>query len=78
MHTTGPITVTGIETTSEELVLVLGARRICIAWGKCSPILASASEAERFTAELSPGAYGIHWRLLDEDLSVNGLMRDLD
>jgi hypothetical protein len=78
MQTTEPITAMAIETTPEELVLVLGARRVRIAWDQCSQILASASEAERFNAELSPGGYGIHWPLLDEDLSVNGLLRDLD
>ena len=78
MQTTEPITATAIETTPEGLVLVLGARRVLIAWDKCSPILASASETERLHAELSPGGYGIHWPLLDEDLSVNGLLRDLD
>ena len=78
MQTTEPITATAIETTPEGLVLVLGARRVRIAWDKCSPILASASEAERLHAELSPGGYGIYWPLLDEDLSVNGLLRDLD
>ncbi len=25
-------------------------------------------------AELSPGGYGIHWALLDEDLSLGGLV----
>jgi hypothetical protein len=78
MQTTEPITATGVEMTPEGLVLVLGERRIRIAWDKCSPMLASATEAERFNAELSPGGYGIHWPLLDEDLSVNGLLRDLD
>ncbi len=33
---------------------------------------------ERMNAELSPGGYGIHWPLVDEDLSINGLLRGLD
>ena len=77
MQTTEPITATAIETTPEGLVLILGERRVCIAWDQCSPALAAASEAERLNAELSPGGYGIHWPLLDEDLSVNGLLRDI-
>ena len=28
-------------------------------------------------AELSPGGHGIHWPLIDEDLSVSGLLRDI-
>jgi hypothetical protein len=78
MQTTEPITATAIETTPEELVLVLGERRVRSTWDKCSATLTSATEAERFNAELSPGGYGIQWPLLDEDLSANGLLRDLD
>ncbi len=78
MQTTEPITATAIETTPEGLVLILGERRVCIAWDKCSPTLASATAGERMNAELSPGGYGIHWPLVDEDLSINGLLRGLD
>ena len=28
----------------------------------------------RHRAELSPGGYGIHWPLLDEDISIGGLV----
>jgi hypothetical protein len=47
-----------------------------IPWEQCSQRLSSATEQERMNAELSPGGYGIHWPLIDEDLSVNGLLRD--
>jgi hypothetical protein len=76
MQTTEPVTATAIETTPDALVLVLGDRKVRIDWDKCSRALASATEAARFNAELSPGGYGIHWPLIDEDLSVNGLLRD--
>lgn len=75
MQTTEVITATAIETTPEALILVLGQRRVRIPWEKCSDKLASATELQRLTAELSPGGYGIHWPLIDEDLSVNGLLR---
>ncbi len=76
MRATEPITATAIETTPEALILVLGERRVRMPWEKCSRRLAAASETERMRAELSPGGYGIHWPLIDEDLSVNGLLRD--
>lgn len=76
MQTTEPITATSIETTPEALILVLGQRRVRIPWEKCSDRLASATEQQRLHAELSPGGYGIHWPLIDEDLSVNGLLRE--
>ncbi len=39
-----------------------------------SSALANASEAERLNYEISPAGYGIHWVLLDEDLSIDGLL----
>ncbi len=71
-----PVTAKKVETTSEGVMIVLSDRRILIPWEKCSRKLAGATERERLTAELSPGGYGIHWPLLDEDLSINGLLRD--
>ena len=76
MQTTEPITARAIETTPEALVLVVGQRKVRIPWEKCSASLATATEQERMRAELSPGGYGIHWPLIDEDLSVHGLSRD--
>lgn len=76
MQVTEPITATSMETTREGLSLFVGNRTVRIPWGKCSKKLASATEQERLNAELSPGGYGIHWPLIDEDLSVNGLLRD--
>ena len=39
-----------------------------------STVLAEASERERTTFEISPSGYGIHWPLLDEDISIDGLL----
>jgi len=39
-----------------------------------SRVLEAATEEERNTCEISPSGYGIHWRLLDEDLSIDGLL----
>ena len=36
--------------------------------------LLKASPAEREKFEVSPSGYGIHWPLLDEDLSIDGLL----
>ena len=41
---------------------------------ECSDALANASAEERETFEVSPSGYGIHWPLLDEDLSIDGLL----
>ena len=37
--------------------------------------LKTASEIQRNLFTISPSGYGIHWPLLDKDLSVNSLMK---
>ena len=39
-----------------------------------SPVLDKASKEERNNFEFSPSGYGIHWPLLDEDISIDGLL----
>jgi hypothetical protein len=39
-----------------------------------SPRLLRASAEERMKYEISPSGYGIHWPLIDEDLSVDALL----
>lgn len=40
-----------------------------------SPRLANASPHEREHFIVSPSGYGIHWPEIDEDLSIDGLIR---
>jgi hypothetical protein len=42
---------------------------------KHSPKLANASESARQNFIVSPAGYGIHWPALDEDLSLDGMIR---
>ena len=39
------------------------------------PRLLEASPAERDNWEVAGGGFGIHWPAVDEDLSVDGLLR---
>ena len=41
---------------------------------KISKRLSEASLQERQKFEISPSGYGIHWPLIDEDLSIDGLL----
>lgn len=75
MKATEPLTAKRIETTRDGLMIILEDRRVLIPWEKCSPKLSAAREDERSAAQLSPGGYGIHWPMLDEDLSIDGLLR---
>jgi hypothetical protein len=39
-----------------------------------SPSLLRASPEEPLRYEISPSGYGIYWPLIDEDLSIDGLL----
>jgi len=77
MQTTEIITAKSIETSPQGLTIKFSDKRVHISWEKCSDILARATPEERMNAVLSPGGYGIHWPLLDEDLSVAGLLNQI-
>ncbi len=47
-------------------------RQIPIA--QISKLRSTATEEERNTFEVSPSGYGIHWPLLDEDVSIDALL----
>ena len=76
MPKTRQITTSKIEATPEELILFVSGKQVRIPWEKCSSKLAAATVEQRVNAQLSPGGYGIHWPMLDEDLSINGLLRE--
>lgn len=64
-----------VEVTEDELVVSLvDGRRVAapIAW---YPRLLHGSEEERNQHELIGRGTGIHWPLLDEDLSISGILR---
>jgi hypothetical protein len=74
MPLTKPMTAVRIHATPRALVIDLPDRSVSLSWKDCSEKLATASTAHRLKAYLGPGGYGIHWPLLDEDLSVGGLI----
>lgn len=39
-----------------------------------SSILANAKDEEQKEFEVSPSGYGIHWPLIDEDISIDGIL----
>lgn len=39
------------------------------------PKLEKASEKELLDYTISPGGYGVHWNLIDEDLSAYGMLQ---
>ena len=64
-----------IDITEDELVVSLvDGRRISVplAW---YPRLSNGTERERKEYELIGRGTGIHWPLLDEDLSISGILK---
>ncbi len=58
----------------EKLVLKVDNREYTFPLADISKRLVDASRAERENYEVSPSGYGIHWPLIDEDLSIDGLI----
>ena len=56
------------------LFLRVDGQSISKALIEISHVLVTASEKELSHYEISPSGYGIHWPLLDEDISIDGLL----
>ena len=66
-----------VEVSEDELTVVLAdGRRIAVplTW---FPRLLKATPKERSKFEILGGGVGIHWPEIDEDLSVDGLLRGI-
>ena len=60
--------------TNEDLILHVDGKEYAFRLTDISKRLAGASAIERGKYEISPSGYGIHWPLIDEDLSIDGLL----
>ena len=66
--------VSNIRFEGNFLLLKIDGRENRFELKQISPVLERASERERNMFEISPSGYGIHWPLLDEDISIDGLL----
>lgn len=60
---------------NDYLIIVVDSQIIKLRLKDISEKLSKATGQELEDFKISPSGYGIHWRLLDEDLSVNGLLK---
>ena len=58
------------------ILLNIDGNELTIPLDKLSKRLKSATDIERAMYKISPSGYGIHWPLIDEDLSIDGILRD--
>ena len=67
--------VTNIRFDKHYLLLKVDGREYRIDLRQHSKKLASADERTKMNYEVSPSGYGIHWPELDEDLSIDGMIK---
>lgn len=65
-----------IRFNQDFIILNIDGNELTIPLEKLSDKLTSATEVERAMYKISPSGYGIHWPLIDEDLSIDGILRD--
>ena len=63
-----------IEFKENKMYLTVDNKEYVFQIEKISKKLLHASEREREKYEISPSGYGLYWPLLDEDLSIDGLL----
>ena len=68
-------TVQSLRFIGEIMELAVDGRTYTFDVSAISNRLARASAKQRGTYTVLPSGYGIHWPLIDEDLSIDGLLR---
>lgn len=59
----------------ELICLKVDGKLIKLPMEQVSTKLRSANEMQRNLFKISPSGYGVHWPLLDEDISINFLLK---
>ncbi len=57
------------------ITLLIDGKTIELPLDKVSKKLKEASDLQRKFYKVSPSGYGIHWPLIDEDLSVDAILK---
>jgi len=66
--------INAIQFNEETLKIKIDGQSYEFKLSALSEKLANASDIEKNEYEISPSGYGIHWPLIDEDLSIDGLL----
>ena len=59
----------------DEMYLLTDEKKYIFDLNIISKKLLNASDIERMLYKISPSGYGIHWPLIDEDLSIQALIQ---
>jgi hypothetical protein len=64
-----------IEFDDTNLILSADGQEYRLPLSAVSNKLARGSDAERRIYQISPSGYGVRWPVIDEDLSIDGLLK---
>lgn len=67
--------ISDINFVNDKMILSVDEREIVIDIADVSNKLLLASDIERSVYKISASGYGVHWPLIDEDISVNELVK---
>ena len=68
-------TIQEVSFDKDSMSLKIDGKLIKVALDKISAKLKAANDFQRQFFKISPSGYGIHWPLLDEDLSIEALLK---
>jgi len=68
-------TVEAISFEQNLICLQIDGKLVKLPIDKVSKKLESANDIQRNLFTISPSGYGIHWPLIDEDLSIDSLLK---
>ena len=68
-------TIQEISFDKETMSLKIDGKLIRVTLDEISSKLKAADDFQRQSFKVSPSGYGIHWPLLDEDLSVAAILK---
>ena len=66
--------VKGLRFTKKHLIIEIDGEEKSFHLNEISKALKNASDVVKTTYTISPSGYGIHWPLIDEDISIDGLL----
>jgi len=66
--------IKNISFKNDKIFIIIDGKKYSFRLSNISKKLSTASDYEREKYEISPSGYGIHWDLIDEDLSIDGLL----
>jgi Protein of unknown function (DUF2442) len=70
--------IQSIEIGTDKMVFNIDEQFVEVPYKLVSKKLAEATLVEKKYYKISPAGYGVHWPLIDEDLSLNGILKTLN